>query len=274
MFANRCNLLALICPPDLLLISQPLYVILATGFPFTPVGDEATTFAFYLFSAALQFLSAKSVKQFSCFISITQCTLLLLSLLWVPRTALQKKLKPMRGLVSCCPRISLWVWQHISPNLPSSELEKQHHAGMRLHWSRNRPLWGSKCKRCVPSWYAFQYIIPKAVSHLSLLPEVSGLNSNGFKYIWKRLEDQRKNIFNQQNIYYCLLFLKWAPETIRLFVLESTQSHKKKADCFLLLQFQCSQCALFWYIGSWELYCILYHVKILLFLMKLSPKQF
>lgn len=107
MFANRCNLLALICPPDLLLISQPLYVILATGFPFTPVGDEATTFAFYLFSAALQFLSAKSVKQFSCFISITQCTLLLLSLLWVPRTALQKKLKPMRGLVSCCPRISL-----------------------------------------------------------------------------------------------------------------------------------------------------------------------
>lgn len=107
MFANRCNLLALICSPDLLLISQPLYVILATGFPFTPVGDEATTFAFYLFSAALQFLSAKSVKQFSCFISITQCTLLLLSLLWVPRTALQKKLKPMRGLVSCCPRISL-----------------------------------------------------------------------------------------------------------------------------------------------------------------------
>lgn len=107
MFANRHNLLALIRPPDLLLISQLLCVILATGIPFTPVGDEATTFAFYLFSAALQFLSAKSVKHFSCFISITQGTLLLLSLLWVPRTALHKKLKPTWGLVSCCPRISL-----------------------------------------------------------------------------------------------------------------------------------------------------------------------
>lgn len=207
IFANRHNLLVLICPPDLLLISQLLCDILATGFPFTPVGNEATTFAFYLFSAALQFPSAKSVKQFSCFISITQGTLLLPSLLWVPRTALQKKLKPTSGLVSCCPRISLWVWQHISPNLPSSEVEKQYHAGMCLHWSKNRPLWGSKCKRCIPSWYVFQYIVLKAISHISLFSEVSGLNSNGFEYIWKRLEDQRQSIFNQQNIYYCL-FLK------------------------------------------------------------------
>lgn len=162
MLANRHNLLTLIRPSDLLLISQLLCVILATGFPFTSVGDE-DTFAFYLFSAALQFPNAKSVEQFSCFISFTQCALFLLSLLWVPRTALQKKLKPMWELVSCCPRISLWVWQHISPNLPSSEVEKQHHAGMCLHWSRNRPLRGSKCKRCVPSWYVFQHIILKAI---------------------------------------------------------------------------------------------------------------
>lgn len=200
--------------------------------PFLPVGDEAAAFAFYLFSAALQFLRANSVKQFSCFISISHGTLLLLSLLWVPRTALQKKLKPMWGLVSCCPRISLWVWQHIRPNLPSSEVEKQHPAGMCLHWSRNRPLWGSKCKRCVPSWYVFQYIIPKAISHLFLFSEVSGQSSNGFEYIWKRREDQRQNIFNQQKIYYCLLFLKWAPEKIRFFVLDSTQSHKRNSRLF------------------------------------------
>lgn len=106
MLANRHNLLTLIRPSDLLLISQLLCVILATGFPFTSVGDE-DTFAFYLFSAALQFPNAKSVEQFSCFISFTQCALFLLSLLWVPRTALQKKLKPMWELVSCCPRISL-----------------------------------------------------------------------------------------------------------------------------------------------------------------------
>lgn len=196
IFPNNHNLLILIRPPDLLLISQLLCDILATGFPFTPVGDEATTFAFYLFSAARQFPSAKWVKQFSCFISITQGTLLLPSLLWVPRTALQKKLKPMWRLVSCCPRINLWVWQHISPNPPSSEEEKQDHAGMCLHWSRNRPLGGSKCKRCVPSWYVFQYIILKAISHLSIFSEVCGLNFNGFEYIWKRLEDQRQNIFN------------------------------------------------------------------------------
>lgn len=61
----------------------------------------------------LSFLSSsavsqcKSVKQFSRFISITQCTVSPLSLLWLPRTARQKKPRIMWTPVSSCPTTSL-----------------------------------------------------------------------------------------------------------------------------------------------------------------------
>lgn len=223
MFANRDNLLALIRPPDLLLISQLLCVILATGIPFTPVGDEATTFAFYLFSAALQF-ECKVSQTFFLFYQYHPGHVVVTEFAVGATNCSAQEAKANVGACQLLPEDQSVSMAAHQPQLPSSEVEKQHHAGMCLHWSRNRPLWGSKCKRRVPSWYVFQYIILKAISHLSLFSKVSGLNSHGFEYIWKRLEDQRQNIFNEYTIYYCL-FLKWAPEKIKLFVLDSTQSN-------------------------------------------------
>ena len=131
---------------------------------------------------------------------------------------------------------------------------------MCSHLCGNRPLWRWKCKSCILSWYAFQYIIPKAVSHVSLLSEVYLdwilMHLNIFQKGLRSKVSLAQNIFHPQNIYYCLLFLTWAPEKIRLFVLDRTKTHNKRADCFTFLQFKYCQCALFWYIGSWENYTV------------------
>lgn len=69
--------LALNCPTELPMISLVFCVILATGFSLTSVGDaelEATTFAFYLFSTALQFQTVQSQLNIFPVLSVSPST--------------------------------------------------------------------------------------------------------------------------------------------------------------------------------------------------------